>query len=111
MWEFMKTNNGSRWLAAVAGVAAIGADLATPGKANADPARSTVPAQPLPNALKNFAALGQEQCCTIRVGQPCDGKRPVTGQLERHAAWSVVAMDGTGRRFTVSDNTATIRSI
>src|SRR5882757_4208430 len=85
--------------------------LATPGKASADPARFNIAAQPLPTALKSFAAQAKMQLLYRYdiVSHATAG--PVTGQLERHAALDLL-LRGTGLEAVYSnDNTATIRLI
>src|SRR3984957_12597522 len=85
--------------------------LATPGKASADPARFDIAAQPLPAALKNFAAQAKMQLLYRYdiVSHATAG--PVSGQFERHAALELL-LRGTGLEAVYSnDNTATIRLI
>src|SRR6266404_2960600 len=112
MGEFMKTNNGSVRLAVLQALAcASGLILATPGKANADPARFDIAAQPLPNALKSFAAQAKMQLLYRYDVVSHATARPVTGQLEKHAALEQL-LRGTGLEAVYSsDNTATIRPI
>src|ERR1700719_3364955 len=110
MGEFMKTNNGSVRLAVLQALAcASGLILATPGKANADPARFDIAAQPLPNALKHFAAQAKMQLLYRYDVVSHATATPVTGQLEKHAALERL-LQGTGLVAVCSDaNTATIR--
>src|ERR1700692_3958216 len=108
----MRTNNRLVRMAVLQALAcASGLVLATPGKASADPARFDIAAQPLPNALKNFAAQAKMQLlyrCDI-VSRATAG--PVTGQLEKHAALEQL-LRGTGLEAVYSsENTATIRPI
>src|SRR6267142_5085304 len=112
MGEFMKTNNGSVRLAVLQALAcASGLILATPGKANADPARFDIAAEPLPNALKNFAAQAKMQLLYRYDVVSHATARPVTGELEKHAALEQL-LRGTGLEAVYSnDNTATIRLI
>src|SRR5712675_1239523 len=112
MGEFMKTNNGSVRVAVLQALAcASGLILATPGKANADPARFDIAAQPLPNALKNFAAQAKMQLLYRYDIVSHATASPVTGQLEKHAALEQL-LRGTGLEAVYSnDNTATIRLI
>src|SRR5882724_7050690 len=112
MGEFMKTNNGSVRLAVLQALAcASGLILATPGKANADPARFDIAAQPLPNALKNFAAQAKMQLLYRYDVVSHATASPVTGRLEKHAALERL-LQGTGVEAVYSnDNTATIRVI
>src|SRR5258707_15069796 len=112
MGEFMKTTNGSVRLAVLQALAcASGLILATPGKANADPARFDIAAQPLPNALKNFAAQAKMQLLYRYDVVSHATASPVTGQLEKHAALELL-LRGTGLEAVYSsDNTATIRHI
>src|SRR6267154_2496261 len=112
MGEFMKTNNGSVRLAVLQALAcASGLILATPGKANADPARFDIAAQPLPNALKNFATQAKMQLLYRYDVVSHATASPVTGRLEKHAALERL-LQGTGLEAVYSnDNTATIRVI
>src|SRR5580704_8589803 len=85
--------------------------LATPGTASADPARFDIAAQPLPTALKNFAAQAKMQLLYRYDIVSHKTASPVTGQLERHAALDLLLL-GTGlEAFYSNDNTATIRLI
>src|SRR5229473_1205122 len=112
MGEFMKTNNGSVRLAVLQALAcASGLILATPGKANADPARFDIAAQPLPNALKNFAAQAKMQLLYRSDIVSHATANSVTGQLEKHAALEQL-LRGTGLEAVYSnESTATIRLI
>src|SRR5277367_2781613 len=90
---------------------ATGLILATPGKASADPARFDIAAQPLPTALKNFAAQAKMQLLYRYDIVSHATASPVAGQLERHAALELL-LRGTGLEAVYSnDNTATIRLI
>src|ERR1700686_2570948 len=108
----MKTNNRLVRLAvlqALSGASRLG--LATPGQASAAPARFDIAAQPLPNALKNFAAQAKMQLLYRYDIVSHATASPVTGQLEKHAALEQL-LQGTGLEAVYSnDNTATIRSI
>jgi len=88
---------------------ATGLILATPGKASADPARFDIAAQPLPTALKSFAAQAKMQLLYRYDIVSHATASPVTGQLERHAALELL-LRGTGLEAVYSnDTTATIR--
>jgi TonB-dependent receptor len=90
---------------------ASGLILATPGKASADPARFDIAAQPLPNALKNFAAQAKMQLLYRYDIVSHARATPVAGQLEKHTALEQL-LRGTGLEAVYSnDNTATIRLI
>src|SRR5580698_6076842 len=105
----MKSNNCLVRMAVLHALAF--AILAAPGKASADPARFDIAAQPLPTALKNFAAQAKMQLLYRYdiVSHATAG--PVSGQLERHAALELL-LQGTGLEAVYSnDNTATIRLI
>src|SRR6266851_4496867 len=108
----MKTNNSLVRMAVLQALAcASGLLLATPGTASADPARFDIAAQPLPNALKNFAAQAKMQLLYRYDIVSRATASPVTGQLERHAALELM-LRGTGLEAVYSsDNTATIRPI
>src|SRR5882757_2630155 len=110
MGEFMRTNNGLIRLAVLQALAcASGLVLATPGKASADPAGFDINAQPLPNALKSFAAQAKMQLLYRYDVVSHATARPVTGQLEKHAALEQL-LQGTGLEAVYSnDSTATIR--
>jgi TonB-dependent receptor len=105
-------NNGLVRLAVLQALAcASGLILAAPGKANADPARFDIAAQPLPNALKNFAAQAKMQLLYRYDVVSHATARPVTGQLEKHAALDQL-LRGTGLEAVYSnDDTATIRPV
>src|ERR1700689_3167588 len=108
----MKSNNRLVRLAVLQGLAcASGWLLAAPGSASADPARFDISAQPLPNALKNFAAQAKMQLLYRYDVVSHATATPVTGQLEKHAALERL-LQGTGLVAVYSDeNTATIRVI
>src|SRR6202158_447438 len=108
----MKSNNGLVRLAVLQALAcASGLLLATPGKASADPARFDIAAQPLPNALKNFAAQAKMQLLYRYEIVSHATASPVAGQIEKHAALEQL-LRGTGLEAVYSsDNTATIRLI
>ncbi len=74
---------------------ASGLLLATPGRANADPAQFDIGAQPLPDALKNFAAQAKMQLLYRYDVVRNATANPVTGQLEKHAALEQM-LRGTG---------------
>ena len=108
----MKSNNRWMRMAVLHALAcAPGQILATPGKASADPARFDIAAQPLPTALKNFAAQAKMQLLYRYDIVSHATAAPVTGQLDRHAALELL-LRGTGLEAVYSnDNTATIRLI
>src|SRR6195256_4666325 len=108
----MRTNNRLVRLAVLQALAcASGLILATPGKASADPARFDIAAEPLPNALKNFAAQAKMQLLYRYDIVSHATASPVTGRLEKHAALERL-LQGTGLEAVYSnDNTATIRVI
>src|ERR1700719_1862620 len=108
----MGTNNSLVRLAVLNALAcASGLLLATPGRATADPARFDIAAQPLPNALKNFAAQAKMQLLYRYDTVSRATASPVAGQLEKHAALEQL-LRGTGLEAVYSnDNTATIRLI
>src|ERR1700676_1234415 len=108
----MKTNNRLVRLAVLQALTcASGLMLAAPGIASADPARFDIAAQPLPNALKNFAAQAKMQLLYRYNVVSHATATPVTGQLEKHAALEQL-LRGTGLEAVYSnDNTATIRLI
>ncbi len=85
--------------------------LATPGRASADPARFDIAPQPLPDALKNFAAQAKMQLLYRYDIVSRANANPVTGQLEKHIALEQM-LRGTGLEAVYSgENTATIRLI
>src|ERR1700691_4061470 len=85
--------------------------LATPGKASADPARFDIAAQPLPTALKNFAAQAKMQLLYRYDIVSHATASPVSGKLERHAGLDLL-LRGTGLEAVYSNqNTANIRLI
>src|SRR6202521_4224354 len=108
----MKTNNRLVRLAVLQALAcASGLVLATPGKASADPAGFDIAAQPLPNALKNFAAQAKMQLLYRYDIVSHATASPVKGQLEKHAALEQL-LQGTGLEAVYSnESTATIRLI
>src|SRR5258707_14350754 len=112
MGEFMKTNNGSVRLAVLQALAcASRLVLATPGKASGDPARFDIAAEPLPNAVKNFATQAKMQLLYRYDVVSHATASPVTGRLEKHAALERL-LQGTGLEAVYSNgNTATIRVI
>src|ERR1700688_2922311 len=108
----MKSNNRLVRLAVLQALTcASGLMLAAPGSASADPARFDIPAQPLPNALKNFAAQAKMQLLHRSDIVSRATASPVTGQLEKHAALEKL-LRGTGWEAVYSsENTATIGPI
>jgi TonB-dependent receptor len=108
----MRANNGLVRMAVLQALAcASGLLLATPGRASADPARFDIAAQPMPNALKSFAAQAKMQLLYRYDIVSHATASPVTGQLEKHAALEQL-LRGTGLEAVYSsENTATIRLI
>ena len=106
----MKSNNRLVRLAVLQALTcASGLMLAAPGSASADPARFDITAEPLPNALKHFAAQAKMQLLYRYDVVSHATATPVTGQLEKHAALERL-LQGTGLVAVYSDeNTATIR--
>src|ERR1700733_3326380 len=105
----MKSNNCLARMAVLYALAC--AILAAPGKASADPARFDIAAQPLPTALRNFAAQAKMQLLYRYDIVSHKTASPVAGQLDRHAALELL-LRGTGLEAVYSnDNTATIRLI
>src|SRR5258708_19019516 len=85
--------------------------LALPASVSADPAKFNIEAQPLPNALKNFAAQAKMQLLSPDELVSHAIANPVVGDLEKHAALDAM-LKGTGLEAVYSsENTATIRSI
>ncbi len=85
--------------------------LATPGRANADPAQFDISSQPLPDALRNFAAQAKMQLLYRYDVVRSATANPVAGQLEKHAALEQM-LRGTGLEAIYSGaDTATIRLI
>jgi TonB-dependent receptor len=90
---------------------ASGLMLATPNSAIADPAKFSIAAQPLPNALKNFAAQAKMQLLYRYDLVSHATASPIAGDLDKHAALDAM-LKGTGLEAVYSsENTATIRSI
>ncbi|HWX32647.1 MAG TPA: TonB-dependent receptor [Steroidobacteraceae bacterium] len=108
----MKSNNRLVRLAVLQALTcASGLMLAAPGSASADPARFDITAEPLPNALKHFAAQAKMQLLYRYDVVSHATATPVTGQLEKHAALERL-LQGTGLVAVYSDaNTATIRAM
>src|ERR1700689_2396238 len=108
----MKSNNRLVRLAVLQALTcASGLMLAVPDSASADPARFDITAEPLPNALKHFAAQAKMQLLYRYDVVSHATATPVTGQLEKHAALERL-LQGTGLVAVYSDeNTATIRGI
>jgi TonB-dependent receptor len=108
----MNSNNRLVRLAVLQALAcASGLMLAAPGSASADPARFDITAEPLPNALKHFAAQAKMQLLYRYDVVNHATATPVAGQLEKHAALERL-LQGTGLEAVYSDaNTATIRAI
>src|ERR1700722_16670728 len=112
MWGEMKSSSGWVRMAVLhALVGAPGLILATPDLASADPARFDIAAQPLPTALKNFAAQAKMQLLYRYDIVSHATASPVSGKLEKHAALDLL-LRGTGLEAVYSnENTATIRLI
>jgi TonB-dependent receptor len=90
---------------------ASGLALAVPGRASADPAQFDIAAQPLPTALKSFAAQAKMQLLYRFDVVSHATASPVRGQLEKHEALEQL-LRGTGLQAVYSnENTATIRLI
>ena len=108
----MRATNGLVRLAVLQALAcASGLLLATPGGASADPARFDIAPQPLPDALKNFAAQAKMQLLYRYDIVSHATANPVAGQLEKHVALEQM-LRGTGLEAVYSgENTATIRLI
>jgi TonB-dependent receptor len=108
----MKSNNRLVRLAVLQALTcASGLMIAAPGSASADPARFDITAEPLPNALKHFAAQAKMQLLYRYDVVSHATATPVTGQLEKHVALERL-LQGTGLVAVYSDdNTATIRVI
>src|ERR1700749_5063329 len=108
----MKSNNGWVGTAVLHALACAPVlILAAPGEARADPARFDIAAQPLPSALKNFAAQAKMQLLYRYDIVSHATASPVSGNLERRAALELL-LRGTGLEAVYSnDNTATIRLI
>src|SRR3569833_1266925 len=106
----MRATNGLVRLAVLQALAcASGLLLATPGRASADPARFEIAPQPLPDALKNFAAQAKMQLLYRYDVVSHATANPVAGQLEKRAALDQM-LRGTGLEAIYSgENTATIR--
>jgi iron complex outermembrane recepter protein len=108
----MRTTNSLVRLAVLQALACTsGLILATPGRASADPAQFNIAPQPLPDALKNFAAQAKMQLLYRYDIVSHATANPVTGQLEKHLALEQM-LRGTGLEAIYSgENTATIRLI
>jgi len=106
-----KTNSLVRLAVLQALACASGLALATPGRASADPAQFDIAPQPLPSALKNFAAQAKMQLLYRYDIVSHATANPVAGQLEKHVALEQM-LRGTGLEAIYSgENTATIRLI
>src|SRR5882757_10852655 len=106
-----KTNSLVRLAVLQALACASGLALATPGRASADPAQFDISPQPLPDALKNFAAQAKMQLLYRYDVVSHATASPVAGQLEKRAALDQM-LRGTGLEAVYSnDNSATIRLI
>ena len=109
----MRSNNCLVRMAVLHALAcASGLILATPGTASADPARFDIAAQPLPTALKNFAAQAKMQLLYRYDIVSHATASPVSGADSRSTPpWSNCC-EGPGLEAVYSnDNTATIRLI
>jgi iron complex outermembrane recepter protein len=106
-----KTNSSVRLAVLQALACTSGLLLATPGRASADPAQFDIAPQPLPDALKSFAAQAKMQLLYRYDIVNHAQANPVTGQLEKHVALERM-LQGTGLEAIYSgENTATIRLI
>jgi len=108
----MRATNGLVRLAVLQALGcASGLLLTTPGRANADPAQFDIGPQPLPEALKDFAAQAKMQLLYRYDVVRHETANPVTGQLEKHVALEQM-LGGTGLEAIYSgDDTATIRRV
>src|SRR4051794_41373857 len=108
----MRATNGLVRLAVLQALAcASGLLLATPGRASADPARFDIAPQPLPDALKTFAAQAKMQLLYRYDIVSHATASPVAGQIEKHVALEQM-LRGTGLEAIYSgESTATIRVI
>ena len=108
---FMTTINGSVRKAVVQALACASGLIVIPGLANADPAQFDIVAQPLPNALKAFAAQAKMQLLYRYDIVSRANASAVAGKLEKHAALDQM-LRGTGLEAVYSnENTATIRLV
>ena len=107
----MRTINGSVRKAVVQALACASGLIVIPGLANADPAQFDIVAQPLPNALKAFAAQAKMQLLYRYDIVSRANASAVAGKLEKHAALDQM-LRGTGLEAVYSnENTATIRLV
>src|SRR5689334_8352567 len=92
----MRTTNRLVRLAVLQALAcASGVLLTTPGRANADPAQFDIGRQPLPEALRSFAAQAKMQLL-YRYDVVRDATaNPVAGEIEKHVALEQM-LRGTG---------------
>jgi TonB-dependent receptor len=105
------TNRSVRKAVLRALACASGLALALPGRASADPAQFDISAQPLPTALKSFAAQAKMQLLYRYDLVSHATASAIHGQLEKHAALDQL-LRGTGLEAIYSnDSTATIRLI
>jgi TonB-dependent receptor len=84
--------------------------VAAPASVQADAAKFSIEAQPLPNALKNFAAQAKMQLLYPYELVSHAIANPVSGDLEKHAALDALLKDTGLEAVYSSENTATIRS-
>ena len=106
----MRTVNGSVHKAVIRALACASGFLLV-GEVSADPAQFDITAQPLPNALKSFAAQAKMQLLYRYDIVSHATATPVAGKLEKHAALEQM-LRGTGLEAVYSnENTATIRLI
>ena len=90
---------------------ASGLVFAAPAIVRADPAKFNIEAQPLPNALKNFATQAKMQLLYPYDLVSHATANAIVGDLEKHAALDAL-LKGTGLEAVYSsENSATIRSI
>ena len=106
----MRGSGGSVQKAVLRALAcAAGLLLVAPDRAVAEPATFNIAAQPLPNALKAFAAQSKMQLLYRYDWVSHAMASPVRGKLEKHAALEQL-LRGTGLEVVYSnENIATIR--
>ena len=98
-------------MAWVAFVCAAGIVLTAPAMALADSARFSIPAQPLPQALKAFAAQAHMQLLYQYSAVANAKGNAVSGDLDKHAALEQLLKNSGLEVLYSSDSAATIRPI